>query len=67
MPLNIGVGMMQNIVLYFPVVHITGKNIDTRSHEFIHPIVFRERTVISIVHYVHAYPSHAHSHDYSQQ
>src|SRR5690606_18743198 len=48
MVMDIGIGMVQDIVLYLPVVYIPGQDIDTAPHNFIDPIFIGICPVITI-------------------
>ena len=59
---NVGVGVMQNVVLDLPVVDIARQNIDGSTHDFVDPIFVGIRAVIAVVHDVHANARHANTH-----
>ena len=64
---DIGIGVMQYIVLYLPVKYVTSQNVDAAAHQFIDPRVFGKGTVVSIVHYIHAHSCHANTNERGQQ
>jgi hypothetical protein len=53
--MDIGVGMVQHVVLYLPVVHVSGQNVNAASHELVHPFFIGISAVVAIVHNVHAH------------
>ena len=67
MTVNIGVGVVKYIVLYFSVVHITGQDINAGSHKLVQPWLGRVRTVVTVVHHVHSNSGHSHTNDNGKQ
>jgi hypothetical protein len=65
--MDIGVGMVQHVVLYLPVVHVSGQNVNAASHELVHPFFIGISAVVAIVHNVHAHSGHANAHGDGQQ
>ena len=63
---DVGVGMVQNIVLYLPIIDISRKNVYTAAHNFVHPFFVGVGTMVSIVHNVHTNTRHAYAHDYGK-
>ena len=63
MPMDIGVCMVQHIMLYLPIVNISSKNIHARAHNFIDPFFGGIGTVIGIMHHIHSHTGHSNSHN----
>ncbi len=64
---NVGIGMVQYIVLNFPVEYVARQYVDAAPHKFVDPRVFGKRSVIAIVHHIHAHSGHANANNNSQQ
>jgi hypothetical protein len=65
--MDIGVGVVQDIVLYLPVIDIAGKNVHASPHYLIDPGLTRIGPVVGIVHNVHAHPGHSDTNDNGQK
>ena len=61
---NIRISMVQNIMLNLPIINITSKNVNAAAHKFIDPIFIRIRTMIAIVHNIHADSCHSNTDNY---
>lgn len=67
MALDVGIGVVEHIVLHLPIVHISGQNVHAAAHYFIDPFFGGIGTVIGIVHNVHANTGHSHTHYYGKK
>ena len=56
-PINIGVGMMNHIVLHIPHETVTTQNIKGKGGEHVHPFILAETAVGPVVHYIKTYSS----------
>lgn len=52
--INIGVGMVQDVVLYLPVIDVACQEVDGTAHQVVHPLAAGKGAVVAVVHYAHA-------------
>ena len=60
---NISVGVVKDIVLYFPIERIASKEVDDQSEVFVDGFVFWIGIVVGIMHDRESNSCHTHSHD----
>jgi hypothetical protein len=65
--MDIGIGVMEHVVLHLPIVNVASKNVNAASHDFIDPFLIGIRSMIAIMHNVHAHTGHANAHDNGEQ
>ena len=66
MVFDVGISVVQYIVLYLPVENISCQYVDAAAHQFVDPRIFGKGTVVTVVHHIHSYSCHSYSDDYCQ-
>ena len=66
-PVYIGVGMVQYIVLYFPIIDISGKDINAPTHKVVDPFFGRIGPMIAVVHHIHPNAGHPDTDNYREK
>jgi hypothetical protein len=64
---DIGIGMVEHIVLYLPIVDIPCQDIDAAAHNSVHPFFGGVGAMVAIVHHVHSHAGHSYAHHYGKQ
>jgi hypothetical protein len=64
---DIGIGMVEHIVLYLPIVDIPCQDIDAAAHNSVYPFFGGIGAMVAIVHYVHSHTGHSYTHHYGKQ